>query len=166
MFFAGEKIEKNDARQVYQSVIDSTAFLTLLPAEGDDGRYVFGKTAFTIWAETLETDSYFENKTDDELGGICWNLHCAPYCCVCTSSAYDFFKGAVEQYPDLTMAVKLLPLYEKMQNYRQEIWGLHGGFFPPMDKFKTHEFREQIAEILRKMGGICDEILMTFEEGS
>ena len=169
LFFAGEKIEKPDMRQICQNVIDSIpAFLSLKPAKGYDGgrEYAFGKSAFEKWADTLVTDTYFENKTDDELGGICWNLHCSPYCCVCTSSAYDFFKDAVEKYPDLTMAVKLLPLYEKMQNYRQEIWGLHGGFFPQMDKFKTHEFRELIAEILRKMGGACDEILMTFEEGS
>ena len=170
LFFAGEKFEKIDMRQIYQSAIDSIpAFLTLLSSNSyrREGRYAFGKTAFNIWADTLVTDSYFENKTDDELGGICWNLHCAPYCCVCTSSAYDFFKGAVEKYPDLIMAIKLLPLYKKMQDFRQKIWDdLHGGFFPPMDKFKTHEFREQIAEILRKMGGVCDEILMTFEEGS
>ncbi len=165
LFFAGDKIEKPDRRQIYQSVIDSIpAFLSLLPAEGDGGRYVFGKTAFGVWADTLETDSYFEDKNDDELGDICWNLHCSPYCCVCTSSAYDFFKDAVEQYPDLSMAVKLLPLYEKMQNYRQEIWTLHGGFFPSMDNFRKHEFRIQIAEILRKMGGLCDEILMAYEE--
>ncbi len=68
----------------------------------------------------------------------------------------------VEQYPDLAMAVKLLPLYQKMQDYRQKIWGLQGGFFPPMDKFRTHEFRAQIAEILRKMGGVCDEILAAY----
>ena len=163
LFFAGAKIEKSDMRQIYQSAINSIpAFLTPTTAEGDSGRYAFGKTAFNIWADTLETDSYFEDKTDDELGGICWNLHCSPFCCVCTSGAYDFFKGAVEQYPDLDMAVKLLPLYEKMQNYRQEIWKLHGDFFPPMDKFRKHEFRTQIAEILRKMGGVCDEILTQF----
>lgn len=168
LFFAGEKLEQTDMRQVYQSAIDSIpAFLTLLPSESYlGGRYVFGKKAFETWADTLVTDSYFENKTDDELGGICWYLHCAPYCCVCTSSAYDFFRGVVEQYPDLIMAVKLLPLYEKMQNYRQEIWGLHGDFYPPMDKFKTHEFRLQIAEVLRRMGGLCDEILKVFEEES
>lgn len=169
LFFAGEKIEKPDMRQIYQNVIDSIpAFLSLKPAKGYDGgrEYAFGKSAFEIWADTLVTDSYFENKTDDELGGICWNLHCSPYCCVCTSSAYDFFKDAVEKYPDLTMAVKLLPLYEKMQNYRQEIWALHGDFFPPMDKYRTHEFRAQIADILRKMGGVCDEILMAFGEGN
>ena len=165
LFFADEKLEEVDMRQVYQSAIDSIpAFLTLRPSESYlGGKYVFGKTAFETWANTLVTDSYFENKTDDELGGICWNLHCGPYCSVCTSSAYDFFKGVVEQYPNLTMAVKLLPLYEKMQNYRQEIWGLHGDFFPPMDKFRTHEFRTKIAEILRCMGGICDDILKAYE---
>jgi len=62
------------------------------------------------------------------------------------------------------MAVTLLPLYKKIQDYRQEIWAIHGEFFPPMDKFRTHGFRAQIAEILRKMGGICDEILMAFGE--
>jgi AraC-like DNA-binding protein len=165
LFFAGEKLPPTDMRQIYQSVTDSIpTFLTLPPTEGDSGMYSFGKTAFETWAKTLETDEYFENKTDDELGGICWNMHCAPYCCVCTSSAYDFFKGAVEQYPDLAMAITLLPLYKKMQDYRQEIWTLHGEFFPPMEKFKTHEFRAQIANILRKMSGVCDEILMVYGE--
>ncbi|HBL84378.1 MAG: hypothetical protein A2Y17_04880 [Clostridiales bacterium GWF2_38_85] len=165
LFFVGEKLKQFDMQQVYKSTIESIpAFLTLLPSESYlGGKYAFGKKAFEIWADTLVTDLYFENKTDDELGGICWNLHCAPYCCVCTSSAYDFFKGVVEQYPDLTMAVRLLPLYKKMQDYRQEIWNLHGDFFPPMGKFRTHEFRAQIAEILRKMGSVCDEILNVFE---
>ncbi len=165
LFFTGDKIEKPDMRQVYQSVMDAIpSFLTLQPAKDhlNDWRHAFGKTAFEIWADTLEDDSYFENKTNDELNGICWNLHCSPYCCVCTSSAVDFFKKAVEQYPDLTMAVKLLPLYQKMQDYRQEIWTLQGGFFPPMDKFRTHEFRAQIAEILRTMGDVCNEILRAF----
>ena len=164
LFFAGAKIEKANMRQVYQSVIDSIPmFLTLPPTEGHDGMYVFGKTAFETWAKTLETDAFFEGKTDDELGDICWNLHCAPYCCVCTSSAYDFFKNAAEQEPDLNMVVKLLPLYKKMQVYKDEIWALHGEFFPPMEKFKTHEFRAQIAAILHKMGGVCDEILAEYE---
>ena len=165
LFFAGEQIEKCDMQQVYQSVIDSIpAFLSLLPAKNESGRYSFGKTAFERWAETLEEDLYFSNKTDEELGGICWNLHCSPYCCVCTSSADDFLKKAAEQFPDLTMAAKLVPLYERMKQYRDDIWALQGGFEPPMDKFRTHEFRAQIADILRKMGGLCDEILMAYEE--
>jgi hypothetical protein len=35
---------------------------------------------------------------------------------------------------------------------------------PPMDKFRTHEFRIQIADILRKMSAVCDEILMAYGE--
>ncbi|MDD4773262.1 MAG: hypothetical protein PHZ09_06605, partial [Eubacteriales bacterium] len=160
LFFAGDKIEKPDSQRLCQDIIESIpAFLTLLPAENDSGRYAFGKTAFEIWADTLEEDAYFENKTDAELGDVCWNLHCSPYCCVCTSTAYDFFKETAEQYPDMIMAQKLLPLYERLQNYRQDIWALHDGFFPPLDKFRTHRFRARIAEILRKMGGVCDEIL-------
>lgn len=167
LFFAGEKLLPTDIHQIYQGVIDSIpTFLTLPPTEGDDGMYVFGKIAFETWAETLETDSYFESKTVEKLNEICWNLHCSPYCCVCTSSAYDFFKGAVEQYPDLTMAVTLLPLYKKMQDYKDEIWAIQGGFYPPNDKFRTHEFRAQIADILRKMGGVCDEILIAYGEVS
>lgn len=167
LFFAGEKLPSTDMHQIYQSAIDSIPmFLTLPPTEGDKGLFVFGKTAFETWAKTLETDSYFESKTDEKLGDICWNLHCSPYCCVCTSSAYDFFKNAVEQYPDLAMAVTLLPLYKKMQDYKDEIWALQGGFYPPMDKFKTHDFRAQIADVLRKMGGVCDEILLAFGETS
>ncbi|MCL2765732.1 MAG: AraC family transcriptional regulator [Treponema sp.] len=171
LFFAGEKLPSVDKRQMYQGVIDSIpTFLTLPPTEGDGGMYVFGKTAFDTWAKTLETDIYFENKTDEELNDICWNLHCSPYCCVCTSSAYGFLKSVVEQYPDLSMAVTLLPLYKKIQDYKDEIWAIHGevgsleSFTPPMDKFRTHEFRSQIAAILRKIGDICDEILKAYGE--
>ena len=164
LFFAGAKIEKPNMRQVYQEAIDSIpTFLTLPPTEGDSGMYAFGKTALETWAETLEADEFFVGKSDEELGAICWNLHCAPFCCICTGSAYDFFKNAYEQYPDLDMAVKLLPLYKKIQDYKDEIWALHGEFFPPMDKFKTHEFREQVAAILRKMGGVCDEVLGEYD---
>jgi AraC-like DNA-binding protein len=165
LFFAGEKLPPTDKRQIYQGVIDSIpTFLTLPSTEGDKGMYAFGKTAFETWAGTLETDSYFENQTDEKLEGICWNLHCSPYCCVCTSSANDFLKNAVEQYPDLVMAATLLPLYKKIQDYKDEIWTIQGGFNPPNDKFRTHEFRAQIADILRKMGGVCDEILMAYGE--
>ncbi|MDL2287121.1 hypothetical protein LJB90_00975 [Eubacteriales bacterium OttesenSCG-928-G02] len=165
LFFVGNPIEKPDMRQIYQNAIDSIpAFLTLPPAENDNGCYAFGKRAFEVWADTLEDDSYFTDKTDEELGGIRWNLHCAPYCCVCTSSAADFIAKAAEQYPDLKMAVKLVPLYSKIKQYKDDIWTLQGGFEPPIDNFRTHEFRVQIAEILRKMGDVCDEILMAFEE--
>jgi hypothetical protein len=166
LFFVGEQIKKTDKRQLYQSAIDSIpTFLTLPPARNRAGaHYVFGKTAFEIWADTLEADSFFEGKTDDELSDICWNLHCSPYCCVCTSAADKFLAGAVEEYPDLTMAAKLLPPYRQIVAYKDKIWALHGDFYPPMDKFRTHEFRAQIAAILRRMGGVCDEILKVFEE--
>lgn len=165
LFFVGEKLPQTDMRQFYQDVIDSIpTFLTLPPAEGEGGMYAFGKTAFETWALTLETDIYFENKTDDEINDICWNLHLSPYCCVCTSSAYDFFNAVVEQYPDLDMAVTLLPLYKKLQDCREEIWAIQGGFYPPGDKFRTHSIRTQIANILRKMGSVCDEILLAYGE--
>ena len=152
-------------RQIYQDAIDSIpSFLTLPPFESYlGGRYAFGKTAFEVWADTLVADEYFEDKTDDELNGICWNLHCAPFCCICTSAAYDFIKETVEKYPDITIAGKLLPLYKKMGDYRDAIWQLHGDFFPPMEKFREHGFRAQLAEIIRNMGGVCDEILTVFE---
>jgi len=163
LFFVGEKLENPDMRRLYENVIDSIpAFLSLQPAESNSGRYAFGKTAFEVWADTLEDDSFFEDKTDEELGGIRWNLHCAPYCCVCTSSAADFLKKAAVQYPDLEIAVKLAPLYGKMKQYKDDIWALQNGFEPPLDKFRTHEFRTQIADILRKMGNVCDEILSAF----
>lgn len=163
LFFAGEPIEKPDRREMYRSVIDSIpAFLALPPAENESGRYAFGKAAFEVWADTLEEDSFFENKPDEELGGILWNLHCSPYCCVCTSSAAEFLREAAGQYPDLEMAVRLAPLYSKMQRYKDDIWALQGGFEPPLDKFRTHGFRGQIAAVLRKMGGVCDEILDAF----
>lgn len=165
LFFVGEQIKKQDTRQVYQSVIDTIpAFLSLQPAQRDEWGYVSGKTTFEVWADTLEEDSFFENKTDEEFGNIRWNLHCSPYCCVCTSTADAFFQKAAEEYPDLEMAVKLAALYTKMRQYKDEIWTLQGGFEPPMDKFRTHAFRAQIAEILRNMSGLCDKILSAYED--
>ena len=164
LFFVGAKLENRDMRKLYQDALDSIpTFLTLPPFEGYlGGKYAFGKMAFDIWSDTLVTDAYFENKTDDELNEICWNLHCSPYCCVCTSTAYSFVQNTIDKYPDLAVATKLAPLYKKMSNYKDEIWQLHGGFFPPMDKFRKYEFRVQIADILRKMGGVCDDIVGLF----
>ena len=159
LFFVGGEIE-TDMRAACRNAIEAIpAFLTLLPAEGRyGGRYVFGRQAFDVWAETLETDGFFEGKTDDELNGVCWNLHCSPYCCVCTSTADEFMSKAAAEFPDLTLASALAPLYGRMRQYKDDVWSLHGGFFPPMDKFRTHEFRAQIAAILRKMGELCGEI--------
>lgn len=42
------------------------------------------------------------------------------------------------------MAVALLPLYKKMQDYKDEIWAIQGGFYTPIDKLRTHEFRLRI----------------------
>jgi hypothetical protein len=164
LFFVGDKIENVDMQNIYHDAIFSIpSYLTLPVAENDlGGKYVFGKTAFETWAETIITNSFFEGKNEDELSGICWNLHCSPYCCVCTSNAYDFLKGVTEQYPNFLIVEKILPLYKKMQDYKDEIWEMHGDFFPPMEKFKTQEFRVNIAEILRCMGSICDEIVSAF----
>ncbi|MCL2158645.1 MAG: AraC family transcriptional regulator, partial [Oscillospiraceae bacterium] len=155
LFFAGAKIENSDMRKIYQDAIDSIpSFLTLPPFDSYlGGRYAFGKTAFEIWAATLVADEYFENKTDDELGGICWDLHCAPFCCLCTNTAYEFIKETTEIYPDIKIAGKILPLYKKMGECKDAIWQLHGGFFPPMEKFRKHSFRAQLAEIIKSMGG-------------
>jgi len=62
------------------------------------------------------------------------------------------------------MAAVLLPLYRKMQDYKDEIWAIQGGFNPPNTQFRTHEFRAGIADILRKMGSVCDEILQVYGE--
>lgn len=164
LFFAGEKRGQPDPRQLYPGVINKIPSYLILPlSENPQGhRYVFGKAAFEVWADTLVCDSYFVNKTDDELGDICWNLHCSPYCAVCTSSAHDFLKTVTTRYPDLAPAAKLLPLYEKIRDYRQAIWSLQGGFFPPAENFRRHDFRAEIAGILRETGGVCDEILKVF----
>ena len=167
LFIAGAKIENNDMRKLYEEAIAAIpSYLARPPSTGSwgDGTYIFGKAAFETWADTLTTESFFEGKTDEELGGVWWNLHGAPYCCICTSTAYDFLKNVVGQYPDLTLAAELLPLYKKMQDSRQEIWDFQGGFYPPMDKFRTPEFRRHIADILRRMGAICDEILAIYHD--
>ena len=159
LFFVGNPIEQPDLREIYRRAIERIpALLALPPADG----YVFGREAFEKWADILLDETRFAGKTDDELSGICWNVHCSPYCNICTSAVEPFIRAASEVH-DIALAKKLLPLYEKFIQLRQEIWALHGDFFPPMDKFRTREFRTQIAEILRRMGSICDDILRAFD---
>ena len=161
LFFVGGEIEPSDLRTVYTRAIEGIpSFLSAAPADG----YYFGKAAFEKWADTLLEESRFADKSDDEISGICWGVHCSPYCNICTSSANQYMRAAAEVY-DIDLAKKLLPLYDKFVSLRQYIWDdLHGDFFPPAEKFRTREFREQIADVLRKLGGVCDEILMVFEE--
>ena len=145
-------------RETYRGAIERIpAWLALPPADG----YVFGKEAFEKWAGTLLDEGRFAGKTDDELSGVCWNVHCSPYCCICTSAAEAYIRAGAEVY-DIELARRLLPLYARFMQLRQEIWALHGDFFPPMDKFRTREFRMKIAEILRRMGSVCGEILRAF----
>ena len=164
LFFVGAKIENPDIGKLYQDAINTIpTFLTLPILECNEGYvHAFGKAAFDIWADTLVTEAYFTGKNDDELGEIWWKLHGAPHCCVCTSATYDFIKEVTEKFPDLAIAAKLLPLYKKMNEYRDEIWQLQGEFFVPMETFRKPEFRAQIAEVLRKMGGVCMDILNVF----
>ncbi|HML46140.1 MAG TPA: hypothetical protein PKE04_05255, partial [Clostridia bacterium] len=137
LFFVGNPIAPPDLREIYRRAVESIpAFWTMPPADG----YVFGKAAFEKWADTLLDEHRFADKTDEALSGICWDLHCSPYCCVCTSAAAIYLRAAAEEY-DIALAKRLLPIYEKFTQLRQDIWALHGGFFPPMDKFRTRAFR-------------------------
>jgi len=162
LFFVGDPIEKTPVREVYRKAIASIpALLTLPPAAG----YVFGQTAFETWADTLLDESNFEGKADAEIEGlgITWDIHCAPYCTVCTSDALMFVKTAAKEYK-IKPAKRLLPLYKKFTARRQRIWKLQGGFSPPVEKFRRRKFREKIAALLREMGALCGEIVAVFEK--
>ena len=164
LFFVGNPIAQPDVRDIYRRAIENIpALLAQPPADG----YAFGREAFEKWADTLLDERRFAGKTDDELQGICWNVHCSPYCNICTSAAEAYIRAAAEVY-EIALAKKLLPLYEKFMRLRHEIWALHGipeqsDFFPPMDKFRTREFRMQIADMLRQMSSMCDDILRVFD---
>lgn len=166
LFIADAKIATNDMRKIYSDALNSIPiFLTRPPSENpaDAAKYLFGKAAFNAWADTLLNDGFFTKKSDAELEAALWNLHLSPYCCVCTSSADNFLKMVTEQYPDLKIAAELLPLYKKIRDCKDEIWTLSGGFSPSLDKFRTREFRAQVANVLRRMGEVCDEILTIYK---
>ena len=164
LFFVGDPIEKPEPKEIYnQAIMGIPTLISMPPAEG----YDFGQAACEKWADTLLEESRYAGKTNDELSGICWQVHSAPYCNICTSAGLIYIRAAAEVY-DLEIAKKLYPLYERFTQLRQEIWELHGpyeqsDFFPPMDLFRTQEYRTKVAEILRRMGGVCDEILRAFD---
>ena len=163
LFFVGEPCAKTPVEEVYREAIASIpALLTLPPADG----FIFGQTAFETWADTLLDESNLEGKTDAEIEGlgVIWDIHCAPYCTVCTSDALNFIKTAAKEYK-LESAKRLLPLYQEFTKRRQKIWKLQGGFSPPPEKFRQRKFREKIAALLREMGGICGEIVAASTPG-
>ena len=75
-------------------------------------------------------------------------------------------QNAVEQYPDMEMAVKLLPLYKQMNDYKDAIWEMQGGFEPSDDNLRSPSFRREIAAIIRKMGEVCTDILNAFDNSA
>ena len=164
LFFIGGLIEKPGLKEIYcQAIMGIPALLNMPPAEG----YDFGQAACEKWADTLLEESRYAGKTDNELNAICWGVHMSPYCNICTSAGLTYIRAAAEVY-DIDIAKKLLPLYERFTRLREEIWAQHGlfdksDFFPPMEKFRTQEYRTKVAEILRRMGGVCDEILRAFD---
>jgi len=158
LFFVGDPIEKTPLPQIYREAIAAIpSLLTQPPAEG----ILFGKAAFDLWADNLLDETNFTGKTEEELGGLIWSLHCKPYCNVCTSNADHFIRAAA---PEVEIAAKLLPLYERFFKCKDKIWKLSGGFYPPAKKFRQRKFRAKIAALLREMGGICGEVLAVFEE--
>jgi len=164
LFFAGERLAGHDPRAVCQEAIRSIPlFLSLAPARGYEGRaYAFGQRAFEAWAQTLLDDRLVEGRNEAQLREAWWNLHGSPYCCVCTAAAWDFVGKAAETYSDMDIARRLLPLYGKLREGKDELWALAGGFWVPADVFATRGFRAGAAEILRRMGGVCAEILRAF----
>ena len=164
LFFVGGPIEKPEPKEIFsQAMMGIPALLSMPPAEG----YDFGQAACEKWADTLLEESRYAGKTNDELSAICWQVHLSPYCNICTSAGLTYIRAAAEVY-DIDIAKKLLPLYERFTRLRQGIWEQHGiyeksDFFPPIDKFRTQEYRTKVAEILRRMGGVCDEILRAFD---
>lgn len=159
LFFLGEPIEKPHMGDIYRRAIEAIpAFLTLPATDA----YLFGKDAFYSWADTILEEERFIGKNDDQLNEICWDLHCSPYCNLCTSTAEAFIRAGAELY-EIPLAIKLLPLYEQLTVLRLEIWALHGDFFPSMDKFRNREFRMMIADRLRQMGNICEDIVKAFD---
>jgi len=165
LFFVGKKLENFDMRQSHQDIINAIpTYLTLPVFESYmGGKYAFGKAAFDVWADTLEDDTFFENKTDKEMGDIRWNLHCSPFCSLCTTHAHNFIVETVEKFPDITIATKLLPLYKHMADCKDAIWKLHDGFEPPLDSLRSSGFRVLLAKIIREIGEVCSDILNVFE---
>jgi hypothetical protein len=161
IFVAGERRDKPDMKNIYRDAVNMIpVFLTLPPTDG----YTFGKQAFYEWADTLLDDSYFTGKTEQELAQIRWDLHCTAYCTPCTSlgRVNDYIRKTIELNPDFEIAKTILPLYDRLKSYNDRIWELQGGFEPPLDRFKEHEYRSLIADILRQMGDTCDEIVAAF----
>ena len=160
LFFVGEPIEKTPLPQVYREALAAIpARLTMPPAEG----IVFGKAAFDQWADNLLDETNFTGKTEEEINGLSWSLHCKSFCNVCTSDAECFIRAAAKE--GIAIAGQLLPLYERFFKCKDKIWKISGGFGPPAKKFRQRKFREKIAALLREMGAICGEIVAVFEGG-
>lgn len=64
--------------------------------------------------------------------------------------------------PDLEIAKKILPIYDKIGNLNRKFFELQGDFWVKFEDIKSHEFREKLADVLYQIGNFCDEILAEF----
>ena len=175
VFIPLEKIQPADPKVVCQDVLRNIPkWLTLSPTGGRQSQthqYVFGKAAFTRWAEVLSDDTVWQTPAECN-EGLIWNKHCSAYCSLCTSTGafggdsrvVDWLRRTAAVCPELPLISEILPLYGEMGALCQRIWDIQGGFMPPADKMREHEYRAEIAAALKKMGDCCDTILQVFHK--
>ena len=174
VFIPNQKVSPTDPRIVCHDVlVNIPRWLTLSPTGGrvsKTDQYVFGKTAFTRWAEVLLEDAVWQECNEASI----WDKHCSAFCSLCTSTGsfvgdsrvVDWLRRAAAVCPELTVISKLLPLYENMSALWQRIWDIQGGFMPTAEKMQEHEYRAEIRAVLQRMGDCCDTILKIFGEGA
>ena len=159
VFILTEKIPPTPAAEICRDVLaQMPRWLTMPPTGGrvsDTAQYSFGKAAFDRWAAVLRDDAAWQDCDE----GVIWDKHCSAFCALCTSiGAFDGDSRAVD-WLRRAGAVAILPHFCRMSEYFQEIWSLHGGFMPSAESMRQRSYRENIAAVLDKMGGCCDDIL-------
>jgi len=162
LFILTEKITNPDLKTVYKNIIMAIpALLALEPKDGD----CFGKNAYYKWADTMLNDSLFESDFDD------WQIFNSPWVTVGTNGVFfrgdfkgNFFNDLKELMPDFTTAQEVHNIYGvKMKEKFDAIHKLYSpdfkDFFCGKEFLRSRETRGKIAELLKEIGDMHDEII-------
>ena len=145
LIFIGEKKKAPAIVDAFmQSVMKIPEYLTLPSKNG----YVFGKNAFTEWADKINTitDMFWENHCQ-------YSVNAASLACT-----YGVMLRIERILPDDKLIKSLVSEYKKMQVQFDRLCANAFG------KIQSDESKRELIEIINGFGDCCDEILEVFRK--
>ena len=161
LYILDKKQHERDMAQLYKEAFRAIPGLITMPAYNG---VAFGRQAYYDWADAMLDDANFAEQPDDQFEGFLWKGYMAPWIVALTNECYirRFFDQVIVE-SGLPEAVKVKEIYTKIHADLFKMQELHGGDFDAKPEVVSKRaVREEIAEILRHMGDLHDELFELF----